>query len=83
MNLCFITEALHKYRAYNNALPQRIVVYRDGVGEGQITYVYHHEVVLVEVNTIYLMTNYLKNSCWNLYTVLKCLYLLFGCMPIM
>ncbi|XP_046741985.1 piwi-like protein Siwi [Diprion similis] len=41
-NIC---KALHAYRARNNALPQRIVIYRDGVGEGQVPYVYEHEVV--------------------------------------
>ncbi|XP_023290765.1 piwi-like protein Siwi isoform X2 [Orussus abietinus] len=41
VNLC---KALHVYREYNNALPQRIVIYRDGVGEGQIPYVFEHEV---------------------------------------
>jgi aubergine-like protein len=30
-------------------LPQRIVIYRDGVGEGQIEYVYKHEVALIKV----------------------------------
>jgi aubergine-like protein len=41
---CF-TEALHKYREYNGgALPQRIVLYRDGVGEGDIHTVLTHEV---------------------------------------
>ncbi|KAF7997591.1 hypothetical protein HCN44_006162 [Aphidius gifuensis] len=39
-----ITKALHKYREYNNALPQQIVIYRDGVGEGQVPYVFEHEV---------------------------------------
>jgi hypothetical protein len=30
-------------------LPKRIVIYRDGVGDGQIAYVYHHEVALIKV----------------------------------
>jgi aubergine-like protein len=42
---CFFAEALHKYREYNGgALPQRIVIYRDGVGEGDIHTVCTHEV---------------------------------------
>ena len=33
----FFSEALQKYRDFNGgALPQRIVIYRDGVGEGDI-----------------------------------------------
>lgn len=36
--------ALNKYKELNNTLPTRIIVYRDGVGEGQIPYVYDHEV---------------------------------------
>lgn len=40
-----MVKALHAYKLRNNnALPQRIVIYRDGVGEGQIPYVYEHEV---------------------------------------
>jgi hypothetical protein len=30
-------------------LPNQIVIYRDGVGDGQIAYVYHHEVALIKV----------------------------------
>ncbi|XP_069703667.1 piwi-like protein Siwi isoform X2 [Periplaneta americana] len=45
-NIC---KALRKYMEYNkNCLPQRIVVYRDGVGEGQIPYVFQHEVALLK-----------------------------------
>ncbi|XP_063230017.1 piwi-like protein Siwi [Bacillus rossius redtenbacheri] len=39
-----ITKALHKYKAVNQALPSRIVIYRDGVGEGQLPYVARNEV---------------------------------------
>jgi hypothetical protein len=48
--LCVFTEALHKYREHNQGcLPQRIVIYRDGVGEGQIRYVYENEVGTLKV----------------------------------
>jgi aubergine-like protein len=48
--LFMFTEALYKYRKHNqNRLPQRIVIYRDGVGEGQIPYVYEHEVDKIKV----------------------------------
>lgn len=40
-----VAKALHKYREYNGgALPQRIVIYRDGVGEGDIPTVCELEV---------------------------------------
>ncbi|XP_076626994.1 aubergine [Colletes latitarsis] len=39
-----LTKALYNYRQMNNTLPSHIVIYRDGVGEGQIPYVYSHEV---------------------------------------
>lgn len=40
-----VIKALHSYRSdFNGTLPQRIIIYRDGVGEGQLNYVYEHEV---------------------------------------
>lgn len=45
---CF-SEALVKYKAKNNALPSSIIVYRDGVGEGQISHVHKTEVRLLQV----------------------------------
>lgn len=51
-----MASALHKYKEYNaGALPQRIVIYRDGVGEGDIPYVYEYEVELLkrELNNMY------------------------------
>lgn len=39
-----MAKALHKYKELNKSLPTRIVIYRDGVGEGQIPFVYEHEV---------------------------------------
>ena len=44
VNMC---KALRNYQEINKSLPTRIVVYRDGVGEGQIPYVYNHEVRLL------------------------------------
>lgn len=41
VNLC---KALDQFKHYNSALPKRIVVFRDGVGEGQIPFVVQHEV---------------------------------------
>ncbi|XP_076183487.1 aubergine isoform X2 [Ptiloglossa arizonensis] len=39
-----LMKALRNYREMNNSLPSHIVIYRDGVGEGQVPYVYSHEV---------------------------------------
>jgi len=43
------SEALAKYRAKNGSLPTSIVVFRDGVGEGQISHVHKTEVKLLQV----------------------------------
>jgi len=40
---CF-TDALHKYYEINKHLPERIFVFRDGVGEGQMFAVSNHEI---------------------------------------
>ena len=40
---CF-TESIKKYFEVNNALPERIIIYRDGVGDGQLNHVNEHEV---------------------------------------
>jgi len=42
--------AVSKFVEHNQGrLPERIVIYRDGVGDGQIAYVHHHEVALIKV----------------------------------
>lgn len=38
------TGALQQYREVNDALPESILVYRDGVGDGQLDQVANHEV---------------------------------------
>ncbi|XP_011300056.1 protein aubergine [Fopius arisanus] len=44
-----MVKALEKYKQVNNgALPSHIIVYRDGVGEGQVPFVVDHEVSHVE-----------------------------------
>ena len=43
------SEALAKYRVKNGSLPTSIVVFRDGVGEGQISHVHKTEVKLLQV----------------------------------
>ncbi|VDM65320.1 unnamed protein product [Strongylus vulgaris] len=45
----FISKALWKYyKRNNNTLPEKIFLYRDGVGDGQIPYVVDQEVDLVQ-----------------------------------
>lgn len=39
-----IIKACKKYQQVNGALPEKIMVYRDGVGDGQLAYVFFHEV---------------------------------------
>ncbi|XP_001663870.2 protein aubergine [Aedes aegypti] len=48
-------KALNEYRKEYNELPKRIFFYRDGVGEGQLHYVYEHEVksIVDKLNEIY------------------------------
>ncbi|ODM91423.1 Protein aubergine [Orchesella cincta] len=36
-------KCLHGYQKMNNELPERIIMYRDGVGDGQLKYVYETE----------------------------------------
>ncbi|XP_060846985.1 piwi-like protein Siwi [Rhopalosiphum padi] len=43
-----ISKALSKYRNKNGTLPTSIIVYRDGVGEGQISHVHKTEVRLLQ-----------------------------------
>ncbi|XP_027854008.2 piwi-like protein Siwi [Aphis gossypii] len=43
-----ISKALIKYREKNHKLPNTIVIYRDGVGDGQLTYVHKTEVEMVK-----------------------------------
>jgi aubergine-like protein len=46
-----VLRALHKYKLNNQGqLPARIIVYRDGVGDGQIPYIIKHEVSLLQVS---------------------------------
>ena len=49
-NLCpNILKMLRKYNDLNGQLPTRIILYRDGVGDGQISYVVDHEVKAIKV----------------------------------
>lgn len=41
---CLFPGALKDYLKFNNCLPSRIIVYRDGVGDGQLSSVVDYEV---------------------------------------
>ncbi|XP_022160802.1 piwi-like protein Siwi isoform X2 [Myzus persicae] len=43
-----IAKALNKYKSKNNKLPNSIIIYRDGVGDGQLSYVHGTEVDMVK-----------------------------------
>lgn len=57
-----LAKALNNYREMNKCLPSHIVIYRDGVGEGQVPYVYEHEVqqIKTKLNSIYANTGVVK-----------------------
>ena len=40
-----VAKALRQYESIHKELPKRICIYRDGVGEGEMKYVYEHEVM--------------------------------------
>lgn len=48
-------KALNEYRKEFGEMPKRIIFYRDGVGEGQLHYVYEHEVksIVEKVTQVY------------------------------
>lgn len=43
-----IVKALRVFQSVEGELPDRILIYRDGVGEGQTQYVYEHEVTNIQ-----------------------------------
>ncbi|XP_076233645.1 aubergine isoform X2 [Calliopsis andreniformis] len=43
-----MVKAVQTFKRVNNILPSHIVIYRDGVGEGQLPYVFEHEVEQVK-----------------------------------
>ena len=44
MTVHLILDALMKYHQINKKLPERIIVYRDGVGDGQLASVVQQEI---------------------------------------
>jgi len=52
LNVLFdFLEALDKYRSKNGMLPKSIIIYRDGVGDGQLSYVHSIEISNIKVST--------------------------------
>ena len=48
-NMCpAIAKALRKYAEINGNLPARVIMYRDGVGDGQIPYMMEHEITAIQ-----------------------------------
>ena len=43
-----VSKAIRKYIEVNGQAPERVIMYRDGVGDGQISYVLDHEVAAIE-----------------------------------
>jgi aubergine-like protein len=41
-------DATKAFFMQNNAMPERIIIYRDGVGDGQLQAVYEHELPQIE-----------------------------------
>ena len=53
MTSFIVSECLHAFKKVNEEnLPDRIIMFRDGVGEGQLKYVYDTE--LDEIKVLYL-----------------------------
>ena len=44
----FFLDALKAFFMQNNTMPERIIIYRDGVGDGQLQAVYEHELPQIE-----------------------------------
>lgn len=57
-----LEKAVLCYRSVNKVLPSHILIYRDGVGEGQVPYVYKHEVddIKAKLNKLYGDPNTIK-----------------------
>lgn len=43
-----LSKAIRDYAKINQKLPSNILIYRDGVGEGQVPYVFDHEVQIIK-----------------------------------
>nr|CAH7761897.1 unnamed protein product [Callosobruchus chinensis] len=44
----FLVLACHKFKELNGKHPERILIYRDGVGEGQLPYVFDQEIEMIK-----------------------------------
>lgn len=50
INLLLFSGAVENFYQLNNELPRKIVIYRDGVGDGNLKYVHEHEVGDIQVS---------------------------------
>ncbi|XP_059471970.1 piwi-like protein Siwi [Neocloeon triangulifer] len=58
-----LVKALRKYQEVNDGhLPSRIIIYRDGVGDGQIPYVCKHEISLIKER----LTEMYRGDTWRM-----------------
>uniref|UniRef100_H2Y4C9 Uncharacterized protein n=1 Tax=Ciona savignyi TaxID=51511 RepID=H2Y4C9_CIOSA len=62
LKICFV-DSLKKYYELNHALPERVVIFRDGVGDGQLKVVAEHEVV--QLQSCFEMFSKIKGSDYN------------------
>ncbi|XP_068616765.1 piwi-like protein 1 isoform X2 [Brachionichthys hirsutus] len=54
-----LTGALEDYLRYNGSLPSRIIVYRDGVGDGQLSSVVNYEVAQIQDSLKFMGQSYM------------------------
>jgi len=61
MHLFLLSECLHAFKKVNDeSLPDRIIMFRDGVGEGQLKYVYDTELDEIKTSLLTLYRSYGK-----------------------
>lgn len=64
--------ALEAWRYYNNnQLPDRIIIYRDGVGDGQLSYIHDHELPQIQTKINEYIGHGYDHEPQLLYIVLK------------
>lgn len=65
ISLLFLPECLDAYKRKNGQLPQRVMMYRDGVGEGQVRDVFTTELNGFKVNQTFNLHSHviLESSC--------------------
>ena len=72
-----VDRAIMEYNARNRELPERIIIYRDGVGDGQLQYIHEHE--LPQIKTFIGRANILT---FFLFQFLECYSYFWSSIPI-